>query len=198
MSFSKPESLSSIYINSCSVQQTTDIPALIKHAQRISENKEKHILKVYCPIRNRAKTFEQHINLLTVSYSPSDKSSRSGEYHWKPHIMSRGFCPCKTMYFSRFLVLRVQWRRTIGQQRPHSAASTCLNMLPLQWSINTETLGAADLLAKSLIHISDSEEGIQTQIQSLVRSPVSFSELSATDGLIALKMGLIPQARYSL
>lgn len=70
-SFPKPESLCSIYVSTCSVQQTTDIPALIKHTQRISENKEKHILKVCCPIRNRAKTFEQHINLLTVSYSPS-------------------------------------------------------------------------------------------------------------------------------
>lgn len=71
VSFSNIESLCSIYVSICSVQETTDTPALIKHAQRISENKEKHILKVCCPIRNRAKTFEQHINLLTVSYSTS-------------------------------------------------------------------------------------------------------------------------------
>lgn len=155
VSFSKPESLCSIFVSACSVQQTTDIPALIKHAQRISENKEKHILKVCCPIRNRAKTFEQHINLLTVSYPTSwqELSQLRIPLKTTQHVQSSEVSAHVRLYFSRFLVLHVQWRRMISQQRSHSAASTCWNMLPLQWSINTETLDAADLSPKSLIHL---------------------------------------------
>lgn len=114
---------------------------MFKDSQEISR-----FLKLNYQIQNTAKMFVPHMNLLTVNYSPScwELLLLTTALKPTPCVQSSDFCPCKTMSFSRLLMLH-QYRNT---QRY--------------------------ILPRSSIQFLKSERGIQTHNQSLISFDIIF------------------------